>query len=45
VRADHPEIPAWEDLSEEQKARMRAINDEYVRGMNELGDKISRGEI
>jgi hypothetical protein len=40
VRADYPSIPAWEDLTDEQKARMRAANAEYTGFMNDLGNKI-----
>jgi hypothetical protein len=36
VREQHPEIPAWEDLTEDQ------ANDEHIRFMNDLGDGIRR---
>jgi len=44
VRADHPGIPAWDDLTEEQKSRMREAmreaNAEYTGFMNDLGNEI-----
>lgn len=42
VREQHPEIPAWEDLTEDQKVKMREANDEHIRFMNDLGDGIRR---
>ncbi len=45
VRADHPGIPAWEDLTDEQKARMRLVNDKYTRFMNNLGNEIRDKEV
>ena len=43
VRAEHPEIPAWEDLTEEQKSKIRAASVAYIRDMNALGDEIAKG--
>jgi hypothetical protein len=45
VRRLHPHIPAWEDLTHDQRARIRDENRHYWKEMRELGDKFVRGEI
>lgn len=35
--------PAWEDLSEDQKANIRVINLEHQKFMDQLGQAISTG--
>jgi hypothetical protein len=43
VREQHPEIPAWDDLTDEQKAKVREANNAHTKFMNDLGDSIGRG--
>lgn len=38
------EGPAWEELTEEQRVRIRQINIENRREMQAFGEAISRGE-
>jgi len=35
--------PAWDDLTEEQKAKIRAANNEHHEYMEKLGDAIRTG--
>ena len=39
------EGPAWEDLTDQQRANIREINDERAREMQEFGQSLARGEI
>lgn len=45
VRSRHPEhdLPEWEDLLEEKKAKVREANEEQAKFMNELGKAIVSG--
>jgi hypothetical protein len=45
VREQHPEIPAWDDLTDEQKVKMREANDAHIKFMNDLGDSITEGRF
>jgi arylsulfatase A-like enzyme len=43
VREQHPEIPAWDDLTDEQREKMRKVNEGYTAFMDDLGDSIRKG--
>ena len=35
--------PKWEDLTEEQRANIRKVNNDHANWMNELGNSIRTG--
>ena len=41
--AQELDAPEWHELPEEEKERIRQVNDEYKQGMKSLGDIISKG--
>lgn len=43
IRADHPQLPEWDDLSEDKKANIRAANERNRKFINDLGEAIRSG--
>lgn len=45
IRRDYPQLPEWDTLTEVQKENVREANREKWAFFDELGKKISSGEI
>ena len=43
VRADYPTIPPWEELTEDQKEKVRQANREKWRFFQDLGEAVRTG--
>lgn len=45
IREEHPHIPEWDALTDDQKVKVRAANEEKWNFFNELGKAISKGKV
>lgn len=41
--AQETDAPEWHELPEDERIRIRKINDDYKKGMSDLGASISKG--
>lgn len=45
VRSGHPQLPPWESLTEDQKAKVRAANEDKQKFFSDLGERIRQGRV
>lgn len=43
IRSEHPQLPEWDALTEDQKEKVRAANRDKWAFFNDLGNAISSG--
>lgn len=45
IIANRPDLPEWEDLTEDQRERVRAENVRFQEEMNSFGAQLSQGIV